>query len=276
MRKRGAVRRPRRDDGVVATDLSIERHLSGLRTAMVAFVRYADRAGLAAPVPTCPEWTVRDLVAHQGMVHRWAASLLRGEDVAEPEAWERAGAAELDPLEWLRDGAVELAKAVYDAPDDVRAPVFLKDAPAPRAFWARRQCHETTIHAVDAQASALGRAPKAEEIDWVDAEVAVDGIDELLGGFLTRRRSRLRMPEESVLVVRAHDAEPCWRLTLSPEPAVTERLVGPADDDADWVIDGPSRELDLRLWNRADPAATAARADAAVLDWSALSAVTWA
>ncbi|WP_425490128.1 maleylpyruvate isomerase N-terminal domain-containing protein [Nocardioides ginsengisegetis] len=25
----------------------------------------------ARPVPTCPDWTVRHLVAHQGMVHRW-------------------------------------------------------------------------------------------------------------------------------------------------------------------------------------------------------------
>lgn len=266
------------------TDLSVDRHLSGLRCAMVAFVRYADRAGLAAPVPTCPGWTVRDLAAHQGMVHRWAAALLRGEAVAEPEAWERAGAAELDPLEWLRDGAVELARAIHDAPDDVRAPVFLNDAPAARAFWARRQCHETTVHAVDAQAAALGRPPKAEEIGWVDQELAVDGLDELLAGFLTRRRSQLRMPEESLLVVRPVDADSRWRLTLSPDPAVTVRVEetgdgrgdGTGDQDADWVIEGSARELYLRLWNRTEPLATAVSAAAAVLDWPALTAVTWA
>ena len=36
-----------------------------------------------------------------------------------------------------------------EAPVDLEAFVFLNDAPAPRQFWARRQCHETTIHAVD-------------------------------------------------------------------------------------------------------------------------------
>ena len=30
-------------------------------------------ADLTAPVPTCPEWTVRDLVTHVGSGHRWSA-----------------------------------------------------------------------------------------------------------------------------------------------------------------------------------------------------------
>ena len=55
----------------MATELTIEHHLDGLREALVAFVRYADRAGLQASVPTTPDWTVRQLIAHQGMVHRW-------------------------------------------------------------------------------------------------------------------------------------------------------------------------------------------------------------
>ena len=88
------------------TELPLPRHLEGLRAAMVAFVRYADRAGLDAPVPTCPDWTVRDLVAHQGMVHRWAAALVRGERRRRRRTRvEAAGRAEPDPLEWLRDGA---------------------------------------------------------------------------------------------------------------------------------------------------------------------------
>lgn len=251
------------------TQLALGRHLDGLRAAMVAFVRYADRAGLAAAVPSCPDWTVRDLVAHQGMVHRWAAAMLRGEAAPDPEGWQREGAAEPDPLEWLRDGAVELAQALHDAADDVAAPVFLPDAPAPRAFWARRQCHETTVHAIDAQSAALGRLPHPDEVDWVASDVAEDGLDELLGGFLTRRRARLRTEEESVLMVAPDDVEDRWVLTLSPDPAVTERRRGVVEEDADWVLTGSARELYLRLWNRTDPPPTDG------LDWPALSAVTW-
>ncbi len=67
------------------TQLTTAQHLAGLSEAMRAFVRYADRAGLEAPVPTCPDWTVLDLVAHQGMVHRWAGALVRGEQPSDEE-----------------------------------------------------------------------------------------------------------------------------------------------------------------------------------------------
>ena len=69
----------------VPTQLTTAQHLAGLSEAMRAFVRYADRAGLEAPVPTCPDWTVLDLVAHQGMVHRWARRLVRGERPSDEE-----------------------------------------------------------------------------------------------------------------------------------------------------------------------------------------------
>ena len=235
------------------TQLSTARHLEGLRDAMLAFVRYADRAGLAAPVPTCPKWTVRELVAHQGVVHRWAAALVRGEQLDEEAkaALESEGRKDADPLSWLREGAVDLTHAIRDAPDDVEAVVFLEDAPAPRAFWARRQCHETTIHAVDALAASLGRPPRADEV-WIERDIATDGLDELLGGFLTQRRSRLRCDEESLLVVRPDDTADVWELSLGPRPAVTRRRTADEGDDPDpdWELTGPAVELYLRLWNR--------------------------
>ena len=190
------------------THLTPEEHLEGLRDAVVGFVRYAERAGLDAPVPTCPEWTVLDLVAHQGMVHRWAAALVRGERPGNDAvaAYEAEGRVSADPVGWLADGALEVATAVREAPEDRPALVFLNDAPAaPRAFWARRQCHETTIHAADALSASLGRPPRASET-WIDPVLARDGIDELLGGFLTRPRSRLRCDDPAVLAVVPDDS----------------------------------------------------------------------
>src|SRR4249919_647192 len=103
--------------------LPLERHLDGLREALLSFVRYADRAGLDASVPTTPDWTVRQLVAHQGMVHRWASATIRSEPI-DPDAVEREGRQALDPLDWLRDGAIEVVQAIHDAPDDLDALVF--------------------------------------------------------------------------------------------------------------------------------------------------------
>ena len=158
-------------------------------------------AGLDAPVPTCPDWTVLDLVAHQGMVHRWAASHLRGEPIDPPEPLEREGRESADVLGWFDDGATALLQAIVDAPDDLDALVFLEDAPAPRLFWARRQCHETTIHAVDALGARLGRPARADET-WIKPAVALDGIDELLVGFVTRRRKGASPGSPTRLLVR--------------------------------------------------------------------------
>lgn len=249
------------------TQLPLARHLDGLRSAMVAFVRYADRAGLRAAVPTCPDWTVRDLVAHQGMVHRWAAALVRGEQDVDPDAFEAAGRDEPDPLEWLRDGVIELAETLTRAPADTQAIVFLNDAPAPREFWARRQCHETTVHAVDALSAALGRLPDPAET-WIDTDLAVDGIDELLGGFLTRPRSRLRCDEDGLLVVAPDDAPDCWLVEVGPRPAVTTRRAGPRPD-GDWVLEGTAVDLYLSLWNRTGrPALEGTWRDRAAVTWS--------
>ncbi len=49
------------------------QYLDAIRTNATALVDAADAAGLDAPVPTCPEWTVADLLGHIGRVHRWAA-----------------------------------------------------------------------------------------------------------------------------------------------------------------------------------------------------------
>jgi uncharacterized protein (TIGR03083 family) len=252
----------------VPTQLTTAQHLAGLSEAMRAFVRYADRAGLEAGVPTCPDWTVLDLVAHQGMVHRWAAALLGGERPTDDEvaAYEASGRGSEHPLRWLADGAAALAEAVNGASDDVEALVFLNDAPPAREFWARRQCHETTMHAVDALAASLGRPPRPEEV-WIDPELAGDGIDELLGGFLTRPRSRLRCDEDALLVVAPDDLTDWWEVDMGPRPAVTTRRTtgDESPDDADWELTGGAVELYLRLWNRTEPPD----------EWRRLTAVTW-
>jgi uncharacterized protein (TIGR03083 family) len=255
--------------------LTTAQHLAGLSEAMRAFVRYADRAGLEAPVPTCPDWAVLDLVAHQGMVHRWAAALLRGGRPTDEEvaAYDAQGRTADDPLVWLADGAAALAEAVTAAPEDLQAFVFLNDAPPARGFWARRQCHETTMHAVDALAASLGRAPRPDEV-WIDPELAGDGIDELLGGFLTRPRSRLRCDQDALLVVRPDDLADWWEVDMGPRPAVVTRrtpleLEDSPEDDADWELTGSAVELYLRLWNRTDPP------PAPDSDWRRLTAVTW-
>src|SRR3954465_4899254 len=108
--------------------LELSGHLAGIREAVHAFATHAAEAGLGADVPTTPDWDVRRLLAHQGLVHRWATGNVLGEQV-DPDAGEREGLASADPVAWLRDGADRLLTAIESAPDDLEALVFLADAP---------------------------------------------------------------------------------------------------------------------------------------------------
>lgn len=237
---------------------SFEQHCDAIGYAAEQLCGAATSAGLEAAVPTCPEWSVRDLLAHLGMVHRWARAHVTGDRAAQEVttvlATETEGQGVVDPVTWLRDGAGALVVALHDAPADLQAFVFLKDAPSPRDFWARRQCHETTVHAVDALSAALGRLPTAQEAARVGVSpaLALDGIDELLTGFLPRRSSRLRSERPLRLAVRPADADLMWTVEVGEEPPVTTRHTSSSAADADATFSGTSAQLYLGLWNRGD------------------------
>jgi len=235
------------DELTMDLDLDFSECMEGIRNALAGFVSHARKAGLDAPVPTTPEWTVRDLVVHQGMVHRWATAHVLGKKT-DPEPIHAEGMAAPDPVIWLHDGGLDLIRALQGAPPDLEAMVFLKNAPAPRQFWARRQCHETTIHSVDAQSAALGRFPRAADTE-ITRQIALDGIDELLNGFLTRGKSSLRSEKPLRLAIRPSDLTRSWLVHVSGEPPVVEQ---DSDERADLVLEAPAETLYLALWNRTD------------------------
>ena len=225
--------------------LTFEEYGAGIGAAATVLRANATSAPLDAAVPTCPGWTVRDLVTHMGMVHRWCADTLRGER-SDPAGHEAAGRASADLLQWFDDGASEMLDVLSKTPSDWSGFFFLKNTPVPRDGWARRQCHETTIHAVDAMSARLGRVPGVEEV-WFSPHLALDGVDELLMGFVPRRSSLLRSAEPLTIEVRAADADAVWTMSVGAEPPLVTR--DPATQpDARWSA--PARELYLALWNR--------------------------
>lgn len=257
--------------------LPLDAYGDGLGRAATVLRANAAAAGLEAPVPTCPGWTVLDLVSHQGMVHRWATGHLRGTPVEDPAALEREGREVPDVLGWFDEGATALLQAIVDAPDDVDAPVFLKAAPTPRLFWTRRQCHETTIHAVDAIGARLGRPARADET-WVRETLALDGIDELLRGFLPRRRQGVHAPDDTLILVRPHGQEVGWLLAVHPEDPVETTPVdlrSATPPAADHVLAGDPVELYLQLWNRG-PEPPDLAADSVEAWWRGHVTVSWA
>src|SRR5438128_1511974 len=138
-------------------NVELPEHLHALRREGELLAATASRTGFGVPIPTCPEWQMRDLVLHMGDVHRWARAHV-AERRAEPirKAAEVAGPLPEDHglLEWFCQGLDRLVRTLESADRDVECWTFLP-APSPVAFWARRQAHETAIHRADAE-SATG------------------------------------------------------------------------------------------------------------------------
>lgn len=220
----------------------------GIGDAAAVLRNNAASAGLTSPVPTCPGWTVADLVTHQGLVHRWATALIEKREPPGDAEVEAEAAAAVDLLDWFDEGMVDLLNALATAPADLDVWFFLPDASSARQGWARRQCHETTIHAVDAMAARLRRPPRPEEL-WFGRQLARDGIDELLCGFAQRRKYNYRAERSTRILVAPDDVDAAWTLTAGPDGTVTSPGAIP---DPDVQLGGSAVGLYTGLWNRGE------------------------
>ncbi|MDJ0952352.1 MAG: maleylpyruvate isomerase family mycothiol-dependent enzyme [Acidimicrobiia bacterium] len=131
--------------------------------------------GLEADVPSCPGWTVRDLVVHIGEVISQKADLVAGgwADSWPPRNRLPAG---VDPLDWYRREASRLYEVLSVADPETPAMTFGPDQTV--AFWIRRMAHETVVHRIDAeQAHGYESA--------VDPQLAIDGVWELFDVYIT-------------------------------------------------------------------------------------------
>jgi uncharacterized protein (TIGR03083 family) len=133
-------------------------------------IRSADPSTL---VPTCPDWTLKQLFRHVGRGNRWAAQIIADHRVHPLDPRDvRDGKPPDDPdaaIDWLNSGAQLIINSVDRAGADARVWTFL--GPRPAGWWIRRRLHEATVHRADA-AIALG-------VDYdLSPELAADGISE--------------------------------------------------------------------------------------------------
>ena len=225
---------------------------------------------LDAPVPSCPDWCLRDLVRHLGGVHRWATGFVRA-DLDQPTGGDLEDVVGGWPTDaelgtWFADGHHALVGAIEEAPADLETWTFL-EAPSPLVFWARRQAHETAIHRVDAEL-ALGQATGFRPA------FAVDGIDELLLRFLSRPGRELPVDRQRTMAVRAADADRTWRIALTPGGFVIE----PSGDvtGAETDVCGSASDLYVWLWNRSEGAPLDVTGDRELLDvWREAVQIRW-
>ncbi|EST21816.1 hypothetical protein N566_27080 [Streptomycetaceae bacterium MP113-05] len=219
--------------------------------------RTLEGADLAATVPTCPEWSLRELAVHVGGAHRWVHDIVRTRATEEVEeesvpGFHGPGADSPGALDaWLAEGAELLVAALREAGPDAR--LWSWSSRPNAGFWARRMTHETVIHRFDAAGAVPGTPYE------VAPEVAADCVDEWLD-ILT---DPVNADDEDLHTLRARAGDSLHlHATDAPDGVDAEWLIEFTDTGISWsrthtkatvALRGPLTDL-LRVFHRRLPA----------------------
>ena len=221
---------------------------------------------LDVQVPTCPEWTLFDLVQHLGVGRRsWAATVAAGPGALAKAAAEGAPAAPRereDLLAWSAASTQQLLDALAQAGPDRGCWTWWATSQSPQTCGAvaRHQLQEIAVHTYDAQVT-LGNAQPLPD------EAALDGVDEFLSTCCATTDAWPHQPA----VVDYHATEGrSWRLWLSADGARAARL--PVDgtsadpDAADASARGTASDLVLVMYDRIPVDSLAVEGDRRLFD----------
>jgi uncharacterized protein (TIGR03083 family) len=208
------------------------------------------------PVPTCPAWTVGQLVGHVGGVHRWATEIVSTGD--RPAVFEESYDGD-DLFGWYRDGLASLEARLEGADPDQEVWTFGASRDRRVSWWIRRQALETAVHRWDAAAAAT---PEGGPVPGFSAELAAAGIDEYLADFLPRAFRKPVPGVSGTLHVHCHDTQGEWFIDLSAESPAPQRIHAKADT----AVRGHASDLYLWLWNRQSAAPLEVLGDHALVE----------
>jgi uncharacterized protein (TIGR03083 family) len=202
-------------------------------------------------VPTCPEWTVRDVVTHVGTGHRWAAEIVEGRLQSPPPMVTMPAPQEPGSWpDWLAANARRLVDAVVDSGPD--CPVWTWRTERTAGSWLRKMLHDELVHRCDVE---LVSGP----VSYVAPDLAADGVSDLLASIAVLSRPDGEDPVFAGLVgtgqtvqIQATDpglAVAAWFVERTPTGVIWRHGQAPAD----VAVRAPVRELLLVLNRRLDP-----------------------
>jgi uncharacterized protein (TIGR03083 family) len=195
---------------------------------------------LSAPVPTCPQWTLSDLVGHLGDVFLFWSAQLKAATPDAPSEPPAQGAPRSEELTgWFEDASEALRATLAGRDQD--EPCWNWSGSDLTASWvARRMALESAVHRFDAQLSIGTPNP-------IERELAVDGIDEWISVHLATDVPEA--PEANlggVLCLACSDDSAAWTVEVASGRLRWREGRGPADA----VLVGSASDLYLYCWNR--------------------------
>ena len=195
-------------------------------------------ADTEARVPGCPDWSLRDLVAHLGDVQRFWAQAVAAGPAAGPPAF-TAGDPDGDLVGWSAESTRLLIDALRVAGPDRDCWTWwgASEAPMTSGAVARHQIQEAAVHAWDAQESAGKPEP-------IPASVAVDAVDELL---VVTLGSIGAWPHRPARIALSAVEGPSWLVDLTPAGAKADPS---ASGEPLATIHGAASDLVLAVYKR--------------------------
>ncbi len=213
--------------------------LATVPASSAGMTRAALEAGLDAPVPSCPGWTVERLVDHTGKVLRMVGKVVETGGPVDGRTLPKPPAGSL-VVQWFEEMTASTVAAL-GAKDPADELWNWAGQPPVVAFWHRRMAHELAVHGADAVLAA-GRTPE------IEPALAADGIDELLTVLVPAKTAAGVSDLSGVGSLHVHCTDTAGEWLVVPSGSGVEVTRAHAKGDA--ALRGPAADLLLRLFNR--------------------------
>lgn len=260
--------------------LDTSTYMDAFHRDAAALTDAARRAGMEAPLPSCPGWSVATLLTHLTGIYADRIKLVslgartdivqRYEDLDLPMEYKEWFDADVEadptkPLPPLPPGLLGLfeqtaakLEEVLRAADPERPVYTWCKADQTAGFWQRRMAQETAVHRWDAQLACGDAQP-------IDAMLAADGIDEMMDvmlGAFRRWADHHEQGRGETYHFHRTDGPGEWLVRFDADgPVVTRQHAR-----GDVAVRGAASDLLLFLWHRIPATRLEVFGDAALLD----------
>lgn len=189
-------------------------------------------------VPNYPGWSVADLLAHTGGVHRWVLGIVRSHATEDAPRRVHKDRDQVRLLAWFEEGVAALASQLGAADPD--EPVWSFTADQTMGFWQCRMAHETAVHRWDTQ-SAFGNP------EPIERRLAATGIPESLAIHVVRPVAGTAVGGHGETVaLQPDDTSDRWLVVLLP----AEVRVEEGEGSASAIVTGCSSDVWLFVTGR--------------------------
>ena len=216
--------------------MDYEAHCDAVRSAAAALVDALRQGDMGATVPTCPDWTLRDLAAHVGeFTGLWTHVLCEGTD-RQKTPYGDIPADDAAVADWYDGLAASLLGELAATTAETAVWTWVPDDQTAR-FVARRCANELAVHRFDAQ-TAVGRP------EPIDAPVAADAIDETF----VMIPAWGNQPDGSGRSLHLHATDHPYECTITMTPDGLD--IGREHGPADLTLSAAASDLALLVFQR--------------------------